>query len=341
MHQKLSVRLIAEVGSVHDGSLGNARNLIDAAADCGADAVKFQTHIARAESLADAPSPGFFAEEPRVPYFERTGFTARQWRALKDRADARGILFLSSAFSLEAIDLLEEINVAAHKVPSGEVTNLPLLHRLRDIGKPVYLSSGMSSWTELDSAVEALAGGCPVTVMQCTSMYPCSQERVGLNVIAEIRERYALPMGFSDHTLGGAAAVAAVALGATVVEKHFTLSRRMYGSDASHSMEPDEFRRLADDLHAVCVMLANRVDKDDLMPYTEMKHVFEKSVVTAGPIAAGATLTLSDLAFKKPGDGISAARYEELIGATVVRDLPADYQIGLGDLSCTAALGAR
>ncbi len=240
--------LIAEIGSVHDGSFGNALKLIEAAASCGADAVKFQTHIAEAETLKDAPMPPYFKGEPRFAYFRRTGFSLDQWRALRAKAGEHQVVFLSSPFSLEAVDLLEEVGVDSYKVPSGEVSNLPLLERIAATGKPALLSSGMSDWAELDAAVEALRAGGPITVLQCSSAYPCPPEQVGLNVIAEMRQRYDLPVGFSDHTNGPAAAIAAAALGATVVEKHFTFSRLMYGSDAANGMEPDDFRKLRGEL---------------------------------------------------------------------------------------------
>src|SRR5687767_8411606 len=150
------MRIIAEIGSVHDGSFGNALRLIDAAAEAGADAVKFQTHIAEAESLADAPAPGYFSDEPRLAYFKRTSFSPEQWKKLARHAETRKVAFLSSPFSLEAVDLLESIGVGAYKVPSGEVTNIPLLERIARTRKPALLSSGMSDWKELDRAVAVL-----------------------------------------------------------------------------------------------------------------------------------------------------------------------------------------
>lgn len=325
--------LIAEIGSVHDGSFGNAGKLIEAAAACGADAVKFQTHIPEAETLRDAPMPSYFKGEPRFEYFRRTGFTLEQWRALKVKCDDLGVMFLSSPFSLEAVDLLEAVGMAVYKIPSGEVSNLPLLERVKATGKPVLLSSGMSGWAEMDAAVETLTGGGPVTVMQCTSAYPCPPERVGLNIMVEMGRRYDLPVGYSDHTLGYAACFAACALGAVVIEKHFTFSRLMYGSDAQHSMEPADFKVLAEGLRHIRAMLASPVDKDDLAPYSEMKRIFEKSVVTAHPLSGGTVLSEADLAFKKPGDGIAAASWRDLIGRRVVHDLDADHKLCWEDLS--------
>src|SRR6185436_19673796 len=169
-----SLLVIAEVGSVHDGSLGNALKLVDVAADAGADAVKFQTHIPDAETLPDALSPSYFTAEPRYAYFKRTGFDLSQWRQIDSRCRERGIEFMSSPFSEEAVDLLEEVGLARYKIPSGEITNLPLLEKIARLGKPVLLSSGMSSWAELDAAVDTVKRfGAPLTVLQCTSEYPC------------------------------------------------------------------------------------------------------------------------------------------------------------------------
>ena len=329
---KREIRLIAEIGSVHDGSLGNALKLIEAAAGCGADAVKFQTHIAEAETLPDAPTPSYFTGEPRLEYFHRTGFSKEQWQQLCAACTRAGVTFLSSPFSLEAVDLLEEVGVVAYKIPSGEVSNLPLLERIAATGKPVLVSSGMSNWAELDAAVTTLKSGGPVTVLQCASAYPCLPEQVGLNVLAEMQMRYKLPVGFSDHTAGPAAALAAAALGAVVVEKHFAFSRLMYGSDAANAMEPDEFRRLAQNLREIWTLLEHPVDKNDLVSFKEMKRVFEKSIVTARPLAAGHVLVREDIAFKKPGDGIPASHWREVIGRRTRRAMPANKQIALDDL---------
>jgi len=326
-------KIIAEIGSVHDGSFGNALKLIEAAAAAGADAVKFQTHIAEAESTQIAPSPKYFSNESRISYFQRTSFDASQWRALAVQARSFGIQFLSSPFSIEAVDLLEEIGVSIYKIPSGEVSNIPLLERIAKTGKAVFLSSGMSSWNELDLAVATVRGSCDTTVMQCSSAYPCPPERVGLNVIKEMVERYGLPVGYSDHTMGLAAPIAAAALGATIVEKHFTFSRQMYGSDAKHSMEPEEFKQMVTALREVWTMLDNPISKSDITPYADMKRIFEKSVVAARLIAAGEIITAEALAFKKPGDGIPARDYPRLLGRTVKRAVQPDHKFTEDDLN--------
>lgn len=318
----MSVLIVAEAGMNHDGSLGNAIRLAQVAAEVGADAVKFQLHDAAAETTRDAPSPPYFRRETRFEYFERTAFDDAQWATLKAACDDAGIDFLCSAFSVEALERLERLGVVRHKIPSGEVTNLELVAAAAATGKAVLLSSGMSSWAELDAAVAAAGDGA--TVLQCTSAYPTPPERVGLNVLAELRERYRRPVGLSDHTDGPYACFAAVALGATVLEKHFTLSKKMYGPDAALAAEPDELAALVEGVRAIEKMLAAPVDKNDLDPYSEMKQVFEKSVVTVVPVAAGTALELSMLAAKKPGTGIPAARLAEVVGRRVRTSLEPD-----------------
>jgi N,N'-diacetyllegionaminate synthase len=317
--------LIAEIGSVHDGSFGNACKLIEAASTAGATAVKFQTHIAEAETLADAPMPSYFKGEPRMDYFRRTSFTLDQWKQLKSCCDSHRVAFMSSPFSLEAVDLLEEVGMDTYKIPSGEVSNLPLLQKIAALGKPIILSSGMSSWDEIDEAVKTLRQGIgDLLVMQCSSKYPCPPEKVGLNVMLEMQKRYGVSVGYSDHTLGMAACISAVALGATAVEKHFTFSRLMYGSDAQHSMEPTEFRHLADALHEVRSMLSNPVDKSLVDEYDKMKAIFQKSIVAARNLPKGTLLNESDLAYKKPGTGIGAEKYREVIGSYLNCDVARD-----------------
>jgi N-acetylneuraminate synthase len=318
----MGVLIIAEAGMNHDGSLGNAIRMAEVAAEAGADAIKFQLHDAAAETTREAPSPPYFQQESRWDYFERTAFTDDQWLTLKDACDAAQVDFLCSVFSLEALERLEQLGVARHKIPSGEVTNLELVRAAAATGKPVLLSSGMSSWEELDAAVEA--AGELVTVLQCTSEYPTPPERVGLNVLAELRERYGKPVGLSDHTVGPYASLAAVALGAAVVEKHFTLSREMYGPDAALALEPDELEDLVEGIREIEAMIAAPVDKSDVESFRALKHVFEKSVVAVTDIPAGTTIERSMLAAKKPGTGIPARRLEEVVGRRAAADIAAD-----------------
>jgi N,N'-diacetyllegionaminate synthase len=332
------VYVIAEVGSVHDGSFGNAQRLIDVAIGCGADAVKFQTHLPAAETLRDAPMPSYFKGEPRFEYFARTGFSLEQWKKLAQHATAGGIEFMSSPFSAEAVAMLEDIGISRYKIPSGEVSNLPMLEVIAKTGKPVFLSSGMSSWAELDAAVATIRRHHNnLWVMQCTSSYPCPPEHVGLNVLGEMKARWDVPVGYSDHSMENNACLAAVALGATVVEKHLTFSRAMYGSDAKHSAEPAQFTSLVKGIREITAMLENPVDKNDLSAFREMKEIFEKSVVSTRDIAAGSVITLEMLGIKKPGSGIPAARLNDVVGSVAKVDIKSDSLIRETDLGARAA----
>ena len=225
---------VAEVGLGHDGSLGAAHAYIDALAGTGADAVKFQTHIADAEGT-DRESfrvNVFRQDRTRGDYWRRTAFTEEQWRELKEHADDAGLIFLSSPFSVEAVRLLDRIGVPAWKIASGETNNLPLLAEVLKTGRPVLLSTGMSTAAEVDAAVrEIKKSGVPAILYQCTNRYPCPPEHLGLNVLKEYGERYGLPVGFSDHSGVPAVAAAAVALGACSVEVHVTFSKKAFGPD--------------------------------------------------------------------------------------------------------------
>lgn len=326
--------IIAEIGSVHDGNFDTAKKLIEIAKTCGADIVKFQTHIAAAETTRNAPQPPYFKGEPRYEYFERTGFSLPQWKELKAHADSIGIEFMSSPFSIEAVELLEEVGVKRYKIPSGEITNLPLLAVAAKTGKQIILSSGMSSWEELDAAVNTVCAiNKDIAVLQCTSEYPCPYEQVGLNLLSEMQQRYKCPVGFSDHTLTIFAPLAAVQAGATIIEKHLTITRQMYGSDAKHSLEPGEFTTMVEGIRAVELMMSHHVDKSDVSRFQSMKEIFQKSVVSVKDLKKGAVITESDVAAKKPGTGIPAAEIQNVIGRTVAHDIAADTVLQPSDLA--------
>ena len=313
------VYIIAEIGSVHDGSFHNALRLIDIAKETGADAAKFQMHIAEAETLKEASSPPWFSNESRYDYFQRTNFTQEDWIKLKNHASKIGIDFLCSAFSIEAAEFLNRIGIKAFKIPSGEVTNHPMLEYIAKTKKPVLLPCGMSTWKELEEAYKILSKHkSQIIVMQCTSIYPCPPEKSGLNVLTEIKEKFSSILGFSDHTEGTAIAASALTLGAKVFEKHLTFSRKMYGSDAPYAREPEEFKKYILELRDTYKALNCKVDKNraakELAP---IKKVFEKSCVAAHDLEQGKKLNLNDLAFKKPGSGISAADYKKLVGKTL------------------------
>lgn len=331
-----SCLVVAEVAQAHDGSLGTAHAFIDAAADAGADAIKFQTHIADAESTPAEPWRVAFStqDDSRFEYWKRMEFTTKQWEELRSHARDSGLLFSSSPFSIEAVELLDDIEVDFIKVASGEVTNRPLLDAIAATKRPVVLSSGMSPIEEIDSAVDQLKRYAPIAVLQCTSAYPCPPERVGLNVIEELRQRYELPVGLSDHSGTIYPGLAAATLSIALLEVHLTLSRRMFGPDVPASVTTEEMSTLVEGIRFIERALANPVDKDSLVAeMTPLRSSFMRSPVTTKPLAANHVLSLEDIALKKPGTGLPPETYQDLVGRTLARDVDKNHQLSYEDFT--------
>ena len=328
--------MIGEVAQSHDGSLGMAHAFVDAVADAGADAIKFQTHIAAAESTPDEPWRVKFSSQDatRYDYWKRMEFTEAQWHGLKQHADERKLLFLSSPFSMAAVELLDRVGVAAWKVASGEVSNIEMLERMATTGLPILLSTGMSSLGEIDRAVELVKSHhLPVAVLQCTSAYPCPPEKTGLNLIPFFRERYNCAVGLSDHSGTIYPGLAAATLGIDVLEIHVTFSREMFGPDVVASITTTELRQLIEGLRFIEKMTANPVDKNALADEAApLRGMFTKSVVARMDLPAGTTLCREHLIVKKPGTGIPAAQLPALIGVRLKRSLSADELLRKEDL---------
>lgn len=328
--------LVAEVGQNHDGSLGTAHAYIDAIARAGVTAVKFQTHIAAAESTPSEPWRIKFSPQDvtRYDYWKRMEFSEEHWHGLAAHARDKGLLFMSSAFSLEAVDLLERVGVPAWKVGAGEITNLAMIDRMARTGKPVLLSSGMSEWADLDAAVaQVRSHGAPVGVFQCTTAYPCPPEKMGLNVMAELRQRYRCPAGLSDHSGKIYAGLAAAALGAEMIEVHVTLSRECFGPDVPASLTTGELAQLAEGVDFIGRSLRSPVDKTKMASeLSGLKSIFGKSVVAARDLPAGWELSESDLALKKPGTGLAPARLPGLLRRRLARPVAANTLLSEEDI---------
>jgi N-acetylneuraminate synthase len=328
--------VIGEVAQAHDGSLGLAHAFIDAIAAAGADAVKFQTHVASAESTPSEPWRVRFSlqDATRYDYWRRMEFSEEQWGGLRQHADERALHFLSSPFSLEAADLLSRVGVAAWKVASGELTNSSLLDRLAGDQILVLLSTGMSSWEDVDRAVARVrAAEAPIAVLQCTTAYPCPPGRVGLNLLAEFRQRYGCPVGLSDHSGTIFPGLAAVALGCQVLEVHVTLSREMFGPDVAASVTVSELRQLVEGIRFIEAMRRSPVAKDVLAKeLAPMRALFTRSLVARRALAAGHILAPADLVAKKPGTGIPPERLKEVVGRRLRRPLVLDQLLHHDDL---------
>lgn len=328
--------IIGEVAQTHDGSLGQAHAFIDAIANAGADAVKFQTHIAAAESTPGEPWRVKFSRQDatRYEYWERMEFTRPQWAGLKEHAESLGLLFISSPFSMEAFEMLNDLDMKVWKIASGEIGNSQMVNAAAATGKPVILSSGMSDYRELDSAVEIVKGqASPLAVVQCTSAYPCPPEKTGLNVMAELRSRYECASGLSDHSGKIYAGLAAAALGAEVIEVHVTLSREMFGPDVPSSITTAELSQLVEGVRSIETMLSNPVHKDAVADELEpLRKIFTKSFYAASELSAGTVLKEDHLLLKKPGVGINADELPRLLGRRLVNSLDRDQLIRFDDI---------
>ena len=328
--------IVGEVAQSHDGSLGMAHAFIDAIADAGADAVKFQTHIAAEESTPSEPWRIKFSpqDETRYEYWKRMEFTRLQWLGLKEHADKRGLLFMSSPFSDAAVELLSDIGMKVWKIASGEISNLQLLEGIVGTDDPIILSSGMSDWEELDAAVDVVrSGGNQLAVLQCTTAYPCPAESVGLNMLEVLRERYQMPVGLSDHTGNIFAGLAAVALGAEVLEVHVAMSREMFGPDVKASVTTTELHQLVDGCRQIEKMIGAPVDKTKMAgEMSHLRFLFTKSVVAGADLPAGTILSQEHLKLKKPGTGMPASQLSEVLGKKLRRDLHVDEFLQSSDL---------
>ena len=328
--------ITGEVALTHDGSLGLAHAFIDAIADAGADAVKFQTHIAAAESTPAEPFRVKFSRQDatRYEYWKRMEFTEAQWRGLAIHARERQMLFLSSPFSIEAVDLLERVGMSLWKIPSGETSNTMLLDRILDTGAPVLLSTGMSPVAEIDAAVRQVrARDVSVGVYQATTAYPCPPEQIGLNLIPFYRERYGCWVGLSDHSATIYPGLAGAAIGMDMLEVHVTLSREMFGPDVIASVTTTELRQLVDGVRFIERMRAHPVDKDASARETApLRRLFTRSLVARVDLPAGTVLTRDHLAVKKPGTGLPPERLQDIIGGRLARAVVADQVLTADDI---------
>ena len=310
--------IIAEIGLAHDGSIGIAHSFVDALAETGVDVIKFQTHIAEAESSIHEPFRVQFSsqDKTRFDYWKRMEFSLEEWKEIKRHCDDVGLEFMSSPFSLAAVDLLEEVGVKRYKIGSGEVSNLLLLDKISQTRKPIILSSGMSSFEELDKSIEFLKSkGVEYSLMQCTTEYPTSPKNYGLNVIQELKERYKAPIGYSDHSADIGTCIAAAALGAEFFEVHAVFDKREFGPDVSSSLTIDEIKVLVSSIKKIKTSLKNPVDKSSNEEFSHVKQIFEKSLAINKDLQKGHVLTFQDLETKKPkGFGIEASDYQSVIG---------------------------
>jgi N,N'-diacetyllegionaminate synthase len=318
--------VIAEVGVNHNGQPDLALALVDAAAQAGADAVKFQTFTANALASSDAPQAAYQRERAaassQVEMLRALELPAAALRSARDRAAARGLIFLSTPFDIEAVRLLVELDVPAFKVGSGDLTNLILLRAVAAQGRPMLLSTGMASLDEVDAAVGAVraAGDPPLALLQCTSAYPAAAGDANLRAMHEMERRYHVPIGYSDHTVGLGAGIAAAALGAAIIEKHLTLDRAMPGPDHAASLDVDAFRMLVTGIQEAHAALGDG-RKVPVGAEQDTRQVARRSLVLTRALAAGDVVAEGDMGAMRPASGISPLRLDEVVGRRAARDL--------------------
>lgn len=329
--------IIAEAGVNHNGDLEMARRLVEVAAQSGADFVKFQTFkadrlVTRQAAKADYQRQLTAQDESQYDMIHRLELTPEMHVELIEHCARQGIRFLSTGFDIESLDLLASFGIPLFKIPSGEITNLPYLQHIGRMGKPVILSTGMADMAEIGAALEALEqAGAPrqqITVLHCNTEYPTPMRDVNLRAMLSIRDAYGVQVGYSDHTAGIEVPIAAVALGATVIEKHFTLDRNLPGPDHQASLEPDELKAMVAAIRNIEFALGDGVKRPSA---SERKNIAiaRKSLVAACPIRAGDPFTLDNLAVKRPGTGVSPMRLNEMLCRVAGRDFQVDELIEL------------
>jgi N,N'-diacetyllegionaminate synthase len=331
--------IVAEIGSNHNGDMQLCRKLIDAAQDCGVDAVKFQSWsksslISKAEYARNTSYTKSNGRQPSLEEaVEKYQLTREQHREIADYCDERKIVFFSSCFSRQEVDLLESLNVPAHKIASMDVNHLPLLEYVAATGKPIILSTGLATLGEIERALEVLKDhkSGPVALLHCVSIYPSPPNIVNLHNIGTLLHTFDVPIGYSDHSLGAAIPLAAVALGACIIEKHFTLNKETEGWDHAISADPAEMTLLVRECQNVQAALGSTV-RTLSVEQIEKRNAFRRRLVVTRAIAKGERLTADDVEFKRPGTGIRPDELTYVLGRAMARDVEADEEMSWMDL---------
>jgi N,N'-diacetyllegionaminate synthase len=331
------VFIIAEAGVNHNGNIEIAKKLIDAAAEAGADAVKFQSFVAENVVSIYAPKAMYQKkttneDESQLSMIRKLELDSNAHKGLLEYCKKKAIMFLSSPFDLESIDLLRKMGLKIFKIPSGEITNLPYLRKIGSLGKKIILSSGMADLGEIEDALDTLiSSGTPknyITVMHCNTEYPTPHKDVNLLAMLTIQEAFKIDVGYSDHTLGIEVPIAAVALGARVIEKHFTLDRNMEGPDHKASLEPYELKMMVETIRNIEKAMGDGIKKPSPSELKN-KSIARKSIIAARDIQKGETFTEKNITVKRPGTGISPMEWDRIIGNKAKRSFKEDEIIEL------------
>ncbi len=330
---KKSVYIIAEAGVNHNGSIELAYKMVDVAVDAGVDAIKFQTFIAelgvsKFARMAEYQENNTRKKESQLEMVKKLELSFDEFKKIRDYCNVKGIEFLSTPFDLESVSFLNELGISAFKIPSGEITNLPYLRKVAQTGKKIIISTGMCNEEEISDALILLKsmGVEDITVLHCNTEYPTPMEDVNLKAMNTIKDNYNVKVGYSDHTLGIEVPVAAVALGAEVIEKHFTLDKTMEGPDHVASLDPNELKNMVKAIRNIEIALGNGIKKPSKSEIKN-KGIARKSIVARIKIKEGQVFTEENLTVKRPGTGISPMRWDEVVGMTASRNYEEDEMV--------------
>lgn len=327
--------IIAEAGDNHNGSFDLALKLVDKAVEAGADCVKFQTFvtenvISKFAEKAEYQKENTRAEESQFDMVKKLELSFEQFREIQKYCGQKGIMFLSTPFDLDSIDFLQEIDIPFWKIPSGEITNLPYLKKIAHTGKDIIMSTGMCTMQEIEEGLQILRknGAGKITLLHCNTEYPTPYDDVNLRAMQTLRDRFQVPVGYSDHTKGIEVPIAAVACGASVIEKHFTLDHNMEGPDHKASLEPEELNEMVKAIRNIELAMGS---KDKFPTESEKKNIeiARKSIVAKRDIKKGEVLSEDNLYIKRPGNGISPMRWYDVLGTIAIKDFQEDELIVL------------
>lgn len=337
--KKIRPYIIAEIAQTHEGSLGIAHSMIDMVAKAGVSAVKFQCHYAAEESTKDEPWRIKLRTQDatRYDYWKRMEFNFDSWLELRQHAKEVGLDFICSPFSMKAVDILNNIDIDAWKIASGEITNFQMLDAIAETGKEIILSTGLSDMQEISRSVEFISKkNKNITLLQCTSEYPVEPKSVGLNILELYKEKFNLDVGFSDHSGNIFTSLAAITMGANVIEVHATFHKEIFGPDVSSSLNPEELSQLVQGADWIYKTKNFPVDKDKMaLKKYEMRNIFLKSIVARKKIPKGKKLTEENICSKKPYKGIGAEEWFNVLGSISTRDINEGEHIEYQDIKKT------
>lgn len=326
------VFIIAEAGVNHNGSLDLAKKLVDKALEAGVDCIKFQTFksenlVSMSAQMAEYQKENLGKDESQYKMLKELEISFEEFKELKKYCEEKNIMFLSTPFDLESCDFLNDLDMKIFKIPSGEITNLPYLRKINSFGKKVILSTGMANLNEIQDALNVLKD-CDVSLLHCTTEYPCPYDNVNLNAIDTLKKEFKLEVGYSDHTQGIEVPIAAVAKGATIIEKHFTLDRNMEGPDHKASLEPNELKQMVTSIRNIEKAFGNGTKEPQECEKKNIE-IARKSIVAKINIKKGEIFTENNLTTKRPGSGISPMKWDFIIGKTATKDYQEDELISL------------